>query len=67
MKNIILLFTICLFASCNNTAVKKATSFLNPEPANFQMVEIDNSGEPDGPHTSSEWKIWAYSTAAPSI
>ena len=24
------------------------------------------NGEPEGPHTSSEWKIWAYSTAAPS-
>lgn len=65
MKNLILLFTLCLFTSCNNTAVKSATSFLNPEPEIIE-VEIDNSGEPDGPHTSSEWKIWAYSTAAPS-
>ena len=24
-----------------------------------------DTGEPEGPHTSSEWQIWAYSTAAP--
>ena len=24
-------------------------------------------GEPTGPHTSTEWQIWAYSTAAPSF
>jgi hypothetical protein len=24
-----------------------------------------DSGEPEVPHTSSEWQIWAYSTAAP--
>lgn len=24
-------------------------------------------GEPTSPHTSAEWKIWAYSTAAPSF
>ena len=26
----------------------------------------ESSGEPSGPHTSVEWQIWAYSTAAPS-
>ena len=30
-------------------------------------VEDSNKGEPSGPHTSTEWKIWAYSTAAPSF
>ena len=25
------------------------------------------AGEPDVAHTSSEWQIWAYSTAAPSF
>ena len=24
------------------------------------------NGEPEGPHTSAEWQIWAYSTAAPA-
>ena len=27
----------------------------------------ESSGEPSGPHTSVEWQIWAYSTAAPSF
>ena len=26
----------------------------------------DSSGEPDAAHTSAEWQIWAYSTAAPA-
>ena len=30
------------------------------------IKEMDKSGEPSGSHTSSEWQIWAYSTAAPS-
>ena len=25
-----------------------------------------STGEPDAPHTSAEWQIWAYSTAAPA-
>ena len=37
---------------------------------NTKSPEIEKktvNGEPDGPHTSAEWKIWAYSTAAPSF
>ena len=26
---------------------------------------MQDNGEPEGPHTSIEWQIWAYSTAAP--
>ena len=26
-----------------------------------------SNGEPEGPHTSVEWRVWAYSTAAPSF
>ena len=26
---------------------------------------MQDNGEPEGPHTSAEWQIWAYSTAAP--
>ena len=48
---ILLLFTASVI-SCNN--------------ASNQEVKV-TSGEPDGPHTSTEWKIWAYSTAAPSF
>ena len=29
------------------------------------LVSMD--GEPDGPHTSVEWQVWAYSTAAPEF
>ena len=40
--------------------------FLNNTQTN--TVDITNKkGEPDGPHTSTEWKIWALSTAAPSF
>ena len=28
---------------------------------------LAQSGEPAGPHTSAEWQIWAYTTAAPSF
>jgi hypothetical protein len=52
MKKILLLFTAILIGC--NTAV--------PAP---EVVNIN--GEPEGPHTSVEWKIWAYSTAAPSF
>ena len=31
------------------------------------MGEVKTNGEPEGPHTSADWKIWAYSTAAPSF
>jgi hypothetical protein len=27
--------------------------------------QTNNNGEPEGSHTSAEWQIWAYSTAAP--
>ena len=27
---------------------------------------MQDNGEPEGPHTSAEWQIWAYSTAAPA-
>ena len=56
MKKILLLFVAILFVSCNNTTT----------PASVEEV-VTNNGEPDAPHTSSEWKIWAYSTAAPSF
>ena len=54
-KLIVLLLFVNLFA-CND--ISKETQV---------QVEINNDGEPEGPHTSTEWKIWAYSTAAPSF
>tara|TARA_B100001057_G_scaffold146868_1_gene146815 strand:- start:270 stop:914 length:645 start_codon:yes stop_codon:yes gene_type:complete len=54
-KLLVLLLFVNLFA-CND--ITKETQ---------AQVEINNDGEPEGPHTSTEWKIWAYSTAAPSF
>tara|TARA_A100001015_G_scaffold108921_1_gene120814 strand:- start:1452 stop:2096 length:645 start_codon:yes stop_codon:yes gene_type:complete len=54
-KLLVLLLFVNLFA-CND--ITKETQ---------AQVEINNDGEPEGSHTSTEWKIWAYSTAAPSF
>ena len=51
MKKVILFFVTIFLISCQTAVVEK----------------VDNNGEPEGPHTSAEWKIWAYSTAAPSF
>ena len=60
MKNILLLTCTLLFIiSCN---VETGSSEGSSAPVN----EVNESGEPSGPHTSAEWQIWAYSTAAPS-
>ncbi len=66
MKKILLLFTLCILTSCNNTAVKKITDSFTPEPEIIEIEKVVSNGEPEGPHTSTEWKVWAYSTAAPS-
>ena len=59
MKKILLLLFAFSISACND-AVQKA-----PEP---EVVEQENTnGEPEGPHTSTEWKIWALSTGAPSF
>ena len=46
------MFSVALFISCTQVTAPAEVVSLN--------------GEPDGPHTSIEWKVWAYSTAAPS-
>ena len=63
MRNFLIFLTFILITvSCQPTeAPKEAVVIAEPE-----MAE-ENSGEPTGPHTSAEWKIWAYSTAAPSF
>ncbi|MEO2084919.1 MAG: hypothetical protein ABGW65_05280 [Marinoscillum sp.] len=59
MKNILLLTCTLLFIiSCN---VETGSSEGSSAPVNA----VNESGEPSGPHTSSEWQIWAYSTTAP--
>ena len=60
MKNILLLTCTLLFIiSCN---VETESS----EGSSAAVNEVNESGEPSGSHTSAEWQIWAYSTAAPS-
>jgi hypothetical protein len=60
MKNILLLTCTLLFIiSCN---VETGSS----EGSSAAVNAVNESGEPSGSHTSAEWQIWAYSTAAPS-
>ena len=60
MKNILLLTCTLLFIiSCN---VETGSS----EGSSAAVNEVNESGEPSRLHTSAEWQIWAYSTAAPS-
>ena len=56
MKKLLILIVAANLFACNN--------IIKEIPA---QVEINLDGEPEGPHTSTEWKIWAYSTAAPSF
>ena len=56
MKKLLVLIVAANLFACNN--------IIKETPA---QVEINLDGEPEGPHTSTEWKIWAYSTAAPSF
>ena len=56
MKKIMLLFVVLSLSACNNITTEPKV-----------MQEKKTNGEPDGPHTSAEWKIWALSTAAPSF
>ena len=60
MKNILLLTCTLLFIiSCN---VETGSS----EGSSAAVNAVNESDEPSGSHTSAEWQIWAYSTAAPS-
>ena len=36
-------------------------------PSQNTDMGMSMDGEPDGPHTSVEWQVWAYSTAAPEF
>ena len=54
MKKSLILFTILIFGACNQVVTPPL------------LVEEEINKEPDLLHTSSEWKIWALSTAAPS-
>ncbi|MGY8919269.1 MAG: hypothetical protein ACKVJ4_02760, partial [Flavobacteriales bacterium] len=67
MKNILLNTTIIiLLFGCNNNAVNNLVESVTPD-AEIVTVEVKvepSTGEPVGPHTSIEWRVWAYSTAA---
>ena len=60
MKNIYILFVSLLLVGCNTTVSSDSSN-------NDMETSAPSTGEPEGPHTSNEWKIWAYSTAAPSF
>ena len=56
MKKLLLLIILLSLNACNSVNTKSP------------IIEKKTvNGEPDGPHTSAEWKIWALSTAAPSF
>jgi len=60
MKKLLLLLLFVATVTACNDAVQKA-------PEAEVAEEANTNGEPAGPHTSVEWKIWALSTAAPSF
>ena len=56
MKKILLLLIAVSISACSNVETKST-----------EIVNKTVNGEPEGPHTSTEWKIWAFSSAAPSF
>ena len=58
MKKLLLFIFVLSLVACNNVSTE--TPPLSP-------VDLTANVEPDGSHTSAEWKIWAYSTGAPSF
>ncbi len=56
MKKILLLLIAVSISACSNVKTKST-----------EIVKKTVNGEPEGPHTSTEWKIWAFSSAAPSF
>jgi hypothetical protein len=61
-NNLIILLFVLIGAGCQPAEAPKEMDIIaEPE------ISEKTSQEPTGPHTSAEWKIWAYSTAAPSF
>ncbi|MCS5688728.1 MAG: hypothetical protein NZ659_08085 [Acidimicrobiales bacterium] len=52
------------FSAC---ATESEVEPMAEEPAVETTEAVAETGEPAGPHTSAEWQLWAYSTAAPSF
>ena len=61
MRKLLILFVTLSLTACNELST--LTSAVDTS----AVESSDSNGEPSGPHTSAEWKIWAYSTAAPSF
>ena len=58
MKNFLIMISAMLYiAGCSAPT--------NNVDSGMDMANM--SGEPEGPHTSVEWQVWAYSTAAPEF
>ena len=58
MKILLLFIFVLSLVACNNVSTETPPQ---------SPVDLTANGEPDGSHTSAEWKIWAYSTGAPSF
>ena len=55
MKNLLLMLSaIFIIVACS-------------APTTNSEMGMSMDGEPEGPHTSVEWQVWAYSTAAPEF
>ena len=58
MKNFLIMISAIIYMAGCSAPTNNADS---------GMDMANMSGEPDGPHTSVEWQVWAYSTAAPEF
>ena len=58
MKNFLIIISAIIYIAGCSAPTNNADS---------GMDMANMSGEPDGPHTSVEWQVWAYSTAAPEF
>ena len=58
MKNFLIIISAILYIAGCSAPTNNADS---------GMDMANMSGEPEGPHTSVEWQVWAYSTAAPEF
>ena len=58
MKNFLMIISAIIYIAGCSAPTNNADS---------GMDMANMSGEPDGPHTSVEWQVWAYSTAAPEF
>jgi len=63
MKKLLLILFAMSITACNDTVKTPVVSSVVP----VALDIADTNGEPEGPHTSTEWKIWALSTSAPAF